>query len=431
MTLRSLCRPPHASVRLAQTFPYNENQLVEDIQAIVVHVVDPGVGNIQDGPKAHYRALILRKDGVLFIGPDNGTLSFACPKGSVKAAWKINIDLLNHLSGVDTKAGGTFHGRDLFAEAALRIAAKTVTPDQIGIAYTTQDISCRLDQTVVYQKTWHDLQGLSPLKFVTFDTSRAEIGISSDNAESLFEKAFLLGVIQSPLYDENEIKGKTNSKKIFLIQGLDHLKRIAIFNQLTGNLYIGPNNGLGTSFFKGFPRHVIQAWQVSDDLVQWIDETRDTEAVYRMLKTQPNVTDALKEIEFEGDELHVTRDLQKRPITLYARVWLDPYGNLKTTAVNTLLDEVQKNPKVSVELEANGIQHKAIFAETFSQVPKDALFIYNGSTGAIGPNPHRSFRYVEVTANGVYGIFGAEFFSHQKRSLKNGDRIKFSFTYSN
>lgn len=82
---------------------------------------------------------------------------------------------------------------------------------------------------------------------------------------------------------------------------------------------------------------------------------------------------------------------------------------------------------MSVEL--NGIQKKVIFADTFSQVPKDQLFIYNGSTGAFGPNPHRSERYVEVTANGIYGKFGSDFFEKNGTHPYSGQSIIFDLEY--
>lgn len=71
--------PRQAALRLAATFPY-EPRSADGIERIVVHVIDPGVGNDQTEEP---RALVLRKDGTLFIGPDNGTLSFACPVGSI------------------------------------------------------------------------------------------------------------------------------------------------------------------------------------------------------------------------------------------------------------------------------------------------------------------------------------------------------------
>ena len=118
--------PLQAAVSLALTFPYEEKNVQHSepekiqIHTVVVHVVDPGVGNEGDFHQPQPRSIVLRKDGVLFIGPDNGALTFVCPDKSISKILKINADRLNLLSGVDVNAGGTFHGRDLFCEAAFR-----------------------------------------------------------------------------------------------------------------------------------------------------------------------------------------------------------------------------------------------------------------------------------------------------------------------
>jgi S-adenosyl-L-methionine hydrolase (adenosine-forming) len=67
-------------------------------------VVDPGVGS-------NRRGMALLSNNQIFIGPDNGLFSFAVPK--MQAAYEILLD-----PGVSS----TFHGRDLFAPAAARLA---------------------------------------------------------------------------------------------------------------------------------------------------------------------------------------------------------------------------------------------------------------------------------------------------------------------
>jgi S-adenosylmethionine hydrolase len=70
-----------------------------------VAVVDPGVGSSR-------RALIASAHGSLLVGPDNGLLSLAAPGRAhvidrVPPEWRIHP---------------TFHGRDLFARVAARLA---------------------------------------------------------------------------------------------------------------------------------------------------------------------------------------------------------------------------------------------------------------------------------------------------------------------
>jgi S-adenosylmethionine hydrolase len=308
--------PVQAAIRLAKTFPYEEknrgHRVIKEIpiHAIVVHVVDPGVGNntARDNPQP--RSLVLRKDGVLFIGPDNNSLSFACPQGSISGIWEINAEALTSLSRINTSTGGTFRGRDIFCEAAFRLAA-----------------------------------------------------------------------------------------------GSDSL--IAIINHTNGNGFIGPNNGIGSSFFKHFPKEDIETFHLTKEAFESIKSENNNELAYLLIKQQPLFKEDLKEIDFLREEKDLIKDRQGRPKRLKAKIWVDLYGNIKTSAQSPLLNEV-KRLKATVQVNLNGVQKTVAFAETFSQVSEEQLFIYNGSSGTLGPNPHRSKRYVELTANGIFGKFGVD-----------------------
>ena len=73
-------------------------------------VVDPGVGGAR-------RALAMRADGHLFVGPDNGLFTFALAARDWSAvALETNAYRLADVSV-------TFHGRDVFAPAAAHLAA--------------------------------------------------------------------------------------------------------------------------------------------------------------------------------------------------------------------------------------------------------------------------------------------------------------------
>jgi S-adenosylmethionine hydrolase len=77
-------------------------------QTIHLVVVDPGVGSSRD-------ALAVRSEDRVLIGPDNGALS---PALLVAGARAISLP-------VPPAASPTFHGRDVFAPAAARIAMGT------------------------------------------------------------------------------------------------------------------------------------------------------------------------------------------------------------------------------------------------------------------------------------------------------------------
>jgi len=92
-------------------------------------VVDPGVGTAR-------RPVALRSvDGRFFVGPDNGLLSLAMVEaGGVDAAVDIS-DSRFRLEPVSA----TFHGRDIFAPVAARLALGT-TLEETGEAFAPADL---------------------------------------------------------------------------------------------------------------------------------------------------------------------------------------------------------------------------------------------------------------------------------------------------
>jgi len=84
---------------LAKSFPAG---------AVFFCVVDPGVG----GPR---EAAVVEADGRWFVGPDNGLLSITAARASTRRVW--------HIRWRPEKPSASFHGRDLFAPVAARIAA--------------------------------------------------------------------------------------------------------------------------------------------------------------------------------------------------------------------------------------------------------------------------------------------------------------------
>ena len=88
--------------------------------AVHLAVVDPGVGTGR-------RAVIVEAGADRLVGPDNGLLIEAADAlGGVTAAWSIDAPEL-----VSTITARTFHGRDLFAPAAGRLASGEA-PSELG-----------------------------------------------------------------------------------------------------------------------------------------------------------------------------------------------------------------------------------------------------------------------------------------------------------
>jgi S-adenosylmethionine hydrolase len=99
---------------LADTVPY------APADTVFLGVVDPGVGTDR-------RALVVEAGEALLVGPDNGLLSLAWEAlGGARRAFSIESEAFN-----PAKASPTFHGRDVFAPVAARLA-EGVSPESVG-----------------------------------------------------------------------------------------------------------------------------------------------------------------------------------------------------------------------------------------------------------------------------------------------------------
>jgi hypothetical protein len=83
-----------------------------------IAVVDPGVGSER-------AALVVASDGSFLVGPDNGLLSPALLVGAARA---VELSVPSH-------ASPTFHGRDIFAPAAVQLA-QGIDVDALGTPAT-------------------------------------------------------------------------------------------------------------------------------------------------------------------------------------------------------------------------------------------------------------------------------------------------------
>jgi hypothetical protein len=100
-----------AAAVLAQTVPHLP-------PAVHVAVVDPGVGTAR-------RGIAVRAAGGVLVGPDNGLLMWAADAlGGVVAA----VELTNE-SWFGQPVSRTFHGRDVFAPVAARLATAAAVSD--------------------------------------------------------------------------------------------------------------------------------------------------------------------------------------------------------------------------------------------------------------------------------------------------------------
>jgi S-adenosylmethionine hydrolase len=107
-------------------------------------VVDPGVGSERNG-------LILKTDKHYFIGPDNGVFSYVI-KEKPYEAFKIKQE------DFGPNVSPTFHGRDIFAPAAVRIINKEKFDsftDVAGPLHTIFENYMHLTDNVIKLKVLH------------------------------------------------------------------------------------------------------------------------------------------------------------------------------------------------------------------------------------------------------------------------------------
>lgn len=106
-----------AALRLDQSAAYWPSGTV------FVSVVDPGVGSER-------RSVVLKtRSGQYFVSPDNGSLMFVAESLGVDQVREID-ETMNRLPG--SGKSFTFHGRDVYAYTAARLAAGQITFEQVG-----------------------------------------------------------------------------------------------------------------------------------------------------------------------------------------------------------------------------------------------------------------------------------------------------------
>jgi S-adenosylmethionine hydrolase len=134
-----------AAYRLQQTVPY------WPAGTVFVSVVDPGVGTSR-------RSVVLKtKTGQFIVSPDNGTLTLIAESLGIAEVREID-EVVNRRKG--SQDSYTFHGRDVYAYTAARLAAGVITYEQVGPLRLPQVVS------IPYQKATLDgdtLKGSIPV----------------------------------------------------------------------------------------------------------------------------------------------------------------------------------------------------------------------------------------------------------------------------
>lgn len=139
-----------AAYRLVQTAPYWPSGTV------FVSVVDPGVGT-------NRKSVVLQtKSGHYFVTPDNGTLTLVAEQLGIEEVREIN-EAVNRRQ--NSNESYTFHGRDVYAFTAARLASKTISLEQVGTKLPNQV------ESIPYQKPSYQagkLKGTIPILDVQY-----------------------------------------------------------------------------------------------------------------------------------------------------------------------------------------------------------------------------------------------------------------------
>jgi S-adenosylmethionine hydrolase len=173
------------ALRLVQTAEY------WPAGTVFVSVIDPGVGTDR-------KSIVLKTmSGHYFVTPDNGTLTFVAPRLGIAAVREID-EAVNRRK--NSEKSFTFHGRDVYAYTAARLAAGVITFEQVGRELPAEVVTiphqqARFESGVVYGNVqtadgnygniWTnvDRETLGKLEVSTGDTLK--IRILKDNVEVL------------------------------------------------------------------------------------------------------------------------------------------------------------------------------------------------------------------------------------------------------
>ena len=126
-----------AAYRLEQTIAYWPEGTV------FVSVVDPGVGSERKS------VVVKTKTGKFIVTPDNGTLTLIVQSQGIEAIREID-EAVNRREG--SQGSYTFHGRDVYAYTAARLAAGVITFEQLGKLLSSTVVSIPYQKAVINGK---------------------------------------------------------------------------------------------------------------------------------------------------------------------------------------------------------------------------------------------------------------------------------------
>ena len=139
---------------------------------VFVSVVDPGVGTDRKA------CVALLKDENYVVTPDNGTLTHLSQKVGIAAVREID-ESVNRLGG--SEAYSVFHGRDIFAYTAARLASGIINFEGVGPSYPVEDIVLIADALKTAKVQDSTISGIvtsvsDPFGSIVFNISLNQVG---------------------------------------------------------------------------------------------------------------------------------------------------------------------------------------------------------------------------------------------------------------
>ncbi len=225
--------PPYniweAAYRLEQTYSYWPKGTV------FVSVVDPGVGTNR------HSIVAKTKSGHYIVSPDNGTLTLIAQSTGFESIREIDENL-NRRSGSDKSY--TFHGRDVYAYTAARLASGLILFDQVGPLYPLDSITKILfDPPVIMNDK--SIHGTIPVLDIAYGN------VWTDIPDSLIKKAgHQVGdSLEIQIFESNKLIHKRTYLLCNTFGAVQSGTGLAYFNSLM-NLSFAINEGNFSDSFK-------------------------------------------------------------------------------------------------------------------------------------------------------------------------------------
>ena len=101
---------------------------------VFVSVVDPGVGTTR-------KACVAKtKNGYYVVTPDNGCLDVLDEAFGIEEIREIDQSMNRYKGNKWSTQSDIFHGRDIFAYCAARLASQTITYEEVGKEYPLEEM---------------------------------------------------------------------------------------------------------------------------------------------------------------------------------------------------------------------------------------------------------------------------------------------------